>query len=94
LSEVLLIAFYSVHPYKEPIMSEVSEKSAGTSAIPDDDPRRGVVVARPDTDASLEHVALVGDTYTILLRSAGYGWALLFDRHAHSAGRRAAAASA
>lgn len=50
-------------------MPEPSAKSAGASAIPDDDSRRGLVVARPDTDATLEHVALVGDTYTILLRS-------------------------
>jgi hypothetical protein len=35
------------------------KKSAGNSAIPDDDPRRGLVVARPDADASLEHLALV-----------------------------------
>lgn len=38
-------------------MSDPSEKSAGTSAVPDDEPRRGLVVARPDE--SLEHLALV-----------------------------------
>jgi quercetin dioxygenase-like cupin family protein len=53
---------------RRPNMSEPSEKSAPeTSAIPDDDLRRGLVVARPDADASLEHLGLVGDTYTILL---------------------------
>ena len=52
-------------------MSEPSEKSAGTSAIPADDPRRKLAVARPDTDASLEHLALVGDMYTVLLNGAG-----------------------
>ena len=63
-------------------MSDPSKKSAGTSAIPDDDPRRGLVVARPDTDASLEHVALVGDTYTILLRSEDTaGRYCLIDMH-------------
>ena len=63
-------------------MSEVSETSAGTSAIPDDDLRRSLVVARPDTDASLEHVALVGDTYTILLRSEDTaGRYCLIDMH-------------
>jgi quercetin dioxygenase-like cupin family protein len=63
-------------------MSDPSEKSAGTSAIPDDDLRRGVVVARPDTDASLEHVALVGDTYTILLRGEDTaGRYCLIDMH-------------
>jgi hypothetical protein len=49
-------------------MSEPSAKSPGTSAIPAYDPRRGLVVARPDADASLLHIGLVGDTYTILLR--------------------------
>jgi hypothetical protein len=34
-------------------MSDPSEKFAGTSAIPDDDLRRGLMVARPDTDASI-----------------------------------------
>ncbi|MFL6304376.1 MAG: hypothetical protein ACJ72H_12635 [Candidatus Sulfotelmatobacter sp.] len=41
-------------------MSDPSEKSAGTSAISADDARRGLVVARPDADASLEHRGLVG----------------------------------
>jgi quercetin dioxygenase-like cupin family protein len=63
-------------------MSKLSETSAGTSAIPDDDPRRGLVLARPDTDATLEHVALVGDTYTILLRSEDTaGRYCLIDMH-------------
>jgi len=38
-------------------MSDPSEKSAGTSAIPADDLQRTLVVARPDE--SLEHLALV-----------------------------------
>jgi len=36
-------------------------------AIPPDDPQRTLAVARPDEDASLTHIGLVGDTYTILL---------------------------
>jgi hypothetical protein len=40
-------------------MSDPSEKSAGTSAIPADDLQRTLVVARPDADESLEHLALV-----------------------------------
>jgi len=36
------------------------------SAIPDDDLTRGLAVARPD-DADLLHLAVVGDTYTVLL---------------------------
>ena len=38
------------------------------TAIPQDDPGRNLVVAQPDIDASLPHIGLVGDTYTILLR--------------------------
>jgi quercetin dioxygenase-like cupin family protein len=37
------------------------------AAIPPDDPRRRLAVARPDSDQALPHVGLVGDTYTILL---------------------------
>ena len=63
-------------------MSEPSVKSAGTSAIPDDDPRRGLVVARPDADASLLHLGLVGDPYTVLLRGEDTGGRYcLFDMH-------------
>ena len=36
-------------------------------AIPPDDPRRTLAVARPDGDQALTHLGLVGDTYTILL---------------------------
>jgi quercetin dioxygenase-like cupin family protein len=36
-------------------------------AIPPDDPDRALTVARPDTDDSLEHLGVVGDTYTILV---------------------------
>lgn len=35
--------------------------------VPDDDPARSLAVARPDSDPSLTHLGLVGDTYTILL---------------------------
>ncbi len=63
-------------------MSDSSEKSAGTSAIPADDPRRTLVVARPDADASLLHLGLVGDTYTILLRGEDTaGRYCLIDMH-------------
>jgi hypothetical protein len=41
-------------------MSDPSEKFSGTSAIPDDDLRRKLVVARPDSDDSLLHLGLVG----------------------------------
>ncbi len=35
--------------------------------LPPDDLTRSLVLARPDTDPTLEHIGLVGDTYTILL---------------------------
>ena len=36
--------------------------------IPPDDPKRGLVVVRPE-DSNLPHIGLVGDTYTVLLAS-------------------------
>ena len=38
-----------------------------TTPIPPDDPARALTVARPDTDESLPHLGVVGDTYTILV---------------------------
>src|SRR5438105_822973 len=37
------------------------------SPIPSDDLQRNLVLARPNEDQSLPHIALMGDTYTILL---------------------------
>ena len=37
------------------------------SPIPPDDLQRNLVLARPNEDQSLPHIALMGDTYTILL---------------------------
>ena len=42
--------------------------------LPPDDPARDITVARPNTDSSLPHVAVVGNVYTILVsgkQSAG-----------------------
>jgi quercetin dioxygenase-like cupin family protein len=44
-----------------------SSIAAGPPPIPPDDPRRELALARPDDDAALPHVGVVGDTYTILL---------------------------
>ncbi len=33
--------------------------------LPPDDPKRKLTIARPDTDQTLPHIGLVGDTYTI-----------------------------
>ncbi len=38
------------------------------AALPSDDPQRKLTIARPDQDESLPHIAVVGDTYTILVR--------------------------
>jgi quercetin dioxygenase-like cupin family protein len=40
---------------------------ASVGGIPADDPGRALTVARPDTDPSLPHLGVVGDTYTILV---------------------------
>jgi hypothetical protein len=41
--------------------------------IPPDDPRRDLVVARPDEDQTLPHLGVVGNTYTILLTGEDTG---------------------
>ena len=38
-----------------------------TGNIPPDDLSRQLVIARPDSDESLPHIGLAGDTYTVLL---------------------------
>jgi quercetin dioxygenase-like cupin family protein len=51
------------------------------TAIPADDPRRRLVIARPD-DPALSHIGLVGDTYTILVAGADTaGRYTLIDMH-------------
>jgi quercetin dioxygenase-like cupin family protein len=47
-------------------------KQPSTAPIPPDDPRRHLALARPD-DGKLRHIALAGDTYTILLTGADTG---------------------
>ena len=37
-------------------------------SIPPDDLNRRLTVARPNQDATLPHLGLVGDTYTILIK--------------------------
>lgn len=48
-------------------MNEPNLTPPTTTSIPPDDLRRPLVVARPDTDQTLPHIGLVGDTYTTLL---------------------------
>jgi quercetin dioxygenase-like cupin family protein len=41
------------------------EKTPQYPPLPPDDPQRNLTVAQPDTDQSLPHIGVVGDTYTI-----------------------------
>lgn len=51
-------------------MIELSKTSQSTAPIPPDNLQRKQKLARPETDQSLPHIGLVGDTYTILLSGA------------------------
>jgi quercetin dioxygenase-like cupin family protein len=51
----------------------ISDLPSPDSKIPADDPSREIVVARPNTDASLPHIALAGNTYTVLLAGKDTG---------------------
>ena len=48
-------------------MNEPADNSKPITPIPPDDLKRNLAIARPNTDQSLPHIGLVGDTYTILL---------------------------
>ena len=48
-------------------MNEHSITSQSMMPLPSDDLQRSLKIARPNTDQSLPHIALAGDTYTILL---------------------------
>ena len=48
-------------------MIEQLTTSNSITPVPPDDPKRNIVIARPNTDQNLSHLGLVGDTYTILL---------------------------
>lgn len=53
-----------------------------TPTLPSDDPHRQLTLARPETDPSLPHIGVVGDTYTILLSGADTaGRFCLIDMH-------------
>ena len=49
------------------MVTENEAMQGGSAAIPDDNLRRTLTVARPNTDEGLEHIGVVGDTYTLLL---------------------------
>jgi len=48
-------------------MNEDSTTSPPPSPLPADDHKRNLTLARPESDQSLSHIGLAGDTYTILL---------------------------
>src|SRR2546421_10080100 len=57
------------------------------SPIPPDDLHRNLMLARPNEDQSLPHIALMGDTYTILLSGDDTdGRYCLIDMHIPPAG--------
>lgn len=63
-------------------MTDKSGASPRPTLIPPDDPRRSLVVARPNEDHNLPHIGLVGDTYTILLKGEDTaGRYTLIDMH-------------
>jgi len=48
-------------------MKDHSITSQPATLIPADNPQRLLKIAKPDTDKSLPHIGLVGDTYTVVL---------------------------
>jgi quercetin dioxygenase-like cupin family protein len=63
-------------------MNEHSNTAQSVTPLPSDNLARNLKVARPDTDESLLHIGLVGDTYTILLSGADTdGRYCLIDMH-------------
>ena len=58
---------FDAYNRKTNTMNRHSITTQPVSPIPSDDLKRSLKVARPDTDQTLPHVGLVGDTYTILL---------------------------
>lgn len=48
-------------------MTDQTNTPAQSIPVPADDPERQLTVARPDADQSLRHIAMVGDTDTILV---------------------------
>jgi quercetin dioxygenase-like cupin family protein len=64
-------------------MNETSTaESKHEGAIPPDDPARVLSHVSPDTDESLSHLGVVGDTYTILVSGADTaGHYTLIDMH-------------
>jgi quercetin dioxygenase-like cupin family protein len=63
-------------------MNEHPVTAEPVAPLPPDDLARTLKIARPDTDESLPHIGLVGDTYTVLLSGADTaGRYCLIDMH-------------
>src|SRR4051812_35172706 len=78
--EVLRIRYEITRPSR-PLNKGVAVSDT-PAPIPDDDPSRELTIARPDTDQSLTHIGLVGDTYTVLVRGEDTaGKYTLIDMH-------------
>src|SRR5579871_3494142 len=45
--------------------TDMSESTTNYPPLPPDDLKRKLTTARPDTDQTLPHIGLVGDTYTV-----------------------------
>jgi quercetin dioxygenase-like cupin family protein len=60
----------------------MTDATPAEAPIPADDPTRKLTYARPDSDDSLEHLGVVGDTYTILVAGSDTaGRYTLIDMH-------------
>ncbi len=66
----------------------MTSPDATPQPLPPDDPSRELAVARPDADdATLAHISVAGDTYTILLTGEDTaGHFTLIDRHIPAGG--------
>ncbi|WP_071606619.1 nitroreductase/quinone reductase family protein [Luteipulveratus halotolerans] len=77
-------AYQDKAPRQLPVI-KLTRRAAQHSTVPPvapDDPQRTLAVRRPETDASLPHLGVVGDNYTILLTGADTaGRYALIDMH-------------
>jgi quercetin dioxygenase-like cupin family protein len=68
-------------------MNEHAITSQPVTPIPSDDPKRLLRVARPNTDPTLPHIGLMGDTYTVLVSAEDTnGRYCLIDMHIPAGG--------
>jgi hypothetical protein len=63
------------------------QKTSDYPGVPPDDLKRNLTIAQIDKDQGLEHIGLVGDTYTITVSGDDTA-----GRYAHPAWRRSSSA--